>query len=118
MARVAFVSGAGRGIGRAIALRLAARGDAVAVGDVLEPEAGETVAAIEDAGGRALAVPLDVTDSDSVARAIEQTTGALGSVEVLVNNAGWDEHRPFVETDEAFWDRVIEINFKGCLRLT
>jgi 2-hydroxycyclohexanecarboxyl-CoA dehydrogenase len=118
MARVAFVSGAGRGIGRAIALRLAERGDAVAVGDLLEREAGETVAAIEEAGGRALTVPLDVTDSGSVTRAIEQAAAALGPVEVLVNNAGWDELRPFLETDEAFWDRVIEVNFKGCLRMT
>ena len=43
---------------------------------------------------------------------------ALGPIDVLVNNAGWDEFRPFLETDEAFWDRVIEVNFKGCLRLT
>ena len=45
-------------------------------------------------------------------------TAALGPIDVLVNNAGWDEFRPFLETDEAFWDRVIEINFKGCLRMT
>jgi 2-hydroxycyclohexanecarboxyl-CoA dehydrogenase len=53
-----------------------------------------------------------------VGAAIERINAALGEVEVLVNNAGWDELVPFVETDEAFWDRVIEINFKGCLRLT
>jgi 2-hydroxycyclohexanecarboxyl-CoA dehydrogenase len=118
MARVAFVSGSGRGIGRAIALALAARGDAVAVGDLLAREAGETVAAIEAGGGHAVALPLDVTDSDSVATAVELAAKTLGPIEVLVNNAGWDELRPFLETDEEFWDRVIEINFKGCLRLT
>jgi 2-hydroxycyclohexanecarboxyl-CoA dehydrogenase len=53
-----------------------------------------------------------------VATALDSIGQELGSVDVLVNNAGWDEMRPFVETDEAFWDRVIEINFKGCLRLT
>jgi 2-hydroxycyclohexanecarboxyl-CoA dehydrogenase len=118
MARVAFVSGAGRGIGRSIALALAARGDAVAVGDLLEREAGETVALIEAAGGHGTALPLDVTDSDSVATAAELAAKTLGPVEILVNNAGWDELRPFLETDEEFWDHVIEVNFKGCLRLT
>jgi 2-hydroxycyclohexanecarboxyl-CoA dehydrogenase len=118
MGRVVFVSGAGRGIGRAIALRLAAHGDAVAVGDILEVDATETATAIEETGGRAVAIPFDVTDSDSVARAVEDTLEGLGPIEVLVNNAGWDELHPFLETDEPFWDRVIDINFKGGLRLT
>src|SRR6266540_95128 len=100
MARVAFVSGAGRGIGRAIALRLAAGGDEIAVGDIRAGDAAETVTAIEETGGRAVAIALDVTDSGSVADAIEQTLDLLGPVEVLVNNAGWDEMRPFLETDE------------------
>jgi 2-hydroxycyclohexanecarboxyl-CoA dehydrogenase len=118
MGRVAFVSGAGRGIGRAIALRLAAHGDEVAIGDIRTGDAAETVTAIEETGGRAVAVELDVTDSASVASAVEQTLDLLGPVEILVNNAGWDEMRPFLETEEPFWDRVIEVNFKGCLRLT
>src|ERR671931_183414 len=113
--RVALVTGGARGIGRAIALALAADGRAVAVGDLLEDEAAETAGAIE---GKATAVPLDVTDPASVAAAVEQVERSLGPIDVLVNNAGWDEMRPFLETDEAFWDRVIEINFKGCLRLT
>src|ERR687887_1167852 len=118
MGRVAFVSGAGRGIGRAIALRLAAHGDEVAVADIREDDAAETATAIVETGGRAVAIKIDVTDSASVAAAVEKTLDVLGPVEVLVNNAGWDEMRPFVETDEPFWDRVIEVNFKGCLRLT
>jgi 2-hydroxycyclohexanecarboxyl-CoA dehydrogenase len=113
--RVAMVTGGARGIGRAIALALAADGRAVAVADLLEEEAAQTARAI---GGRALAVALDVTDSGSVAAAVEQVEGSLGPVDVLVNNAGWDEARPFLETDEPFWDRVIEINFKGGLRVT
>ena len=56
-----------------------------------------------------------MTDSDSVATAAELAAKTLGPVEILVNNAGWDELRPFLETDEEFWDRVIAINFKGCL---
>jgi 2-hydroxycyclohexanecarboxyl-CoA dehydrogenase len=116
--RIALVSGGGGGIGRAISLALAADGRAVAAADLRPEAAAQTVAAIEAAGGRGLAVELDVTDGASVAAAVERTATALGPVEVLVNNAGWDELVPFLETDEAFWDRVIEVNFKGCLRLT
>jgi 2-hydroxycyclohexanecarboxyl-CoA dehydrogenase len=107
--RVALVTGGARGIGRAISLALAEDGRDVAVGDVRFDEAQAVAAEIG-----AVAVELDVTDRASVERALEQ----VGQVEVLVNNAGWDELRPFLDTDEAFWDRVIEINLKGCMRLT
>jgi 2-hydroxycyclohexanecarboxyl-CoA dehydrogenase len=116
--RIALVSGGGGGIGRAISLALAADGRAVAVADLRAGAAAETVAAVEEAGGRALAVQVDVTDGASVAAAVESVAAGLGPVDVLVNNAGWDELVPFLETGEEFWDRVIEINFKGCLRLT
>ena len=109
--RVALVTGAARGIGRAIAEALAAKGHAVVLGDLLEDEARE---AAEEIGGGAVAVRLDVTDTDSVRSAVT----SLGPVDIVVNNAGWDELRPFLETDEAFWDRVIEVNLKGCLRVT
>ena len=109
MTRVALVTGGGRGIGRAVAEALARDGCTVAVGDVRETD---------PVGEGGVAVELDVTDSGSVERAVESVTTALGPIDVLVNNAGWDEFRPFLETDEAFWDRVIEINFKGCLRMT
>jgi 2-hydroxycyclohexanecarboxyl-CoA dehydrogenase len=116
--RVAFVTGAGRGIGRAIALALASQGRAVVAADLRADSARDTAAEIEAASGRAVAVTVDVTDSQSVSAAVAEAEAALGPVEVLVNNAGWDELRPFVKTDEAFWDRIIEINFKGCLRVT
>jgi len=108
-----MVTGGARGIGRAIALALATDGRRVAVADLLEEEAAKTAA---EAGG--VAVPLDVTDSGSVTAAVERVVSELGPIDVLVNNAGWDEARPFLETDEPFWDRVIEINFKGGLRTT
>jgi 2-hydroxycyclohexanecarboxyl-CoA dehydrogenase len=116
--RIALVTGAARGIGRAIALELTAQGRDVAVADILADEVESLAAEMELLGSRAIAVSLDVTDRNSVATALENVDQELGPVDVLVNNAGWDEMRPFVETDEAFWDRVIEINFKGCLRLT
>jgi len=104
--RVALVTGGARGIGRAIALALAADGRRVAVADLLEAD-------VEGA----LAVRLDVTDAASVARAVRDVEAALGPVDILVNNAGWDEMRPFLETDEPFWDRVLDINLKGGLRM-
>ena len=116
--RIALVSGGGGGIGRAISFALAADGRAVAVADLRPDAAAETVAAVEAEGGRAIAMGVDVTDGASVAAAVESVAARLGPVDVLVNNAGWDELVPFLETDEPFWDRVIEINFKGCLRLT
>jgi 2-hydroxycyclohexanecarboxyl-CoA dehydrogenase len=118
MERVALVTGGGGGIGRAIALALAGDGRAVAIGDLRPDAAQATADLVEASGGRAMAAALDVTDTASVGAAVERVSAGLGEVEVLVNNAGWDELVPFLETDEAFWDRVIEINFKGCLRLT
>ncbi|WP_428115988.1 SDR family NAD(P)-dependent oxidoreductase [Candidatus Poriferisodalis sp.] len=120
--RVALVTGGGRGIGREICLGLARDGRRVAVADLRVPEATETAAAINaERGGesaRAIAVPMDVADSDSVTQGLVAVADELGPVEVLVNCAGWDELRPFGTTDEDFWDRVIEINYKGPLRTT
>src|SRR3954453_1659250 len=105
--RVALVTGGARGIGRAIALALAADGRRVAIGDLLEPADP----------GDLLAVHLDVTASASVAAAGEAGEHGRGPVHILVNNAGWDEMLPFLESDEPFWDRVLDVNFKGGLRL-
>ena len=90
----------------------------MAVADV-RAEAAEAVAEeLAQSGARAVAVPVDVTDTESVNHGAERVAAELGPVDILVNSAGWDELVPFLETDEAFWNRVIEINFKGCLRLT
>jgi 2-hydroxycyclohexanecarboxyl-CoA dehydrogenase len=115
---VAVVTGGGRGIGRQICLALAARGMRVAVADVRSAEAAEAAAAVASAGGAGVAVAMDVTSSDSVNEGLIEVVDQLGPVEVLVNCAGWDEMKPFLDTDEAFWDRIIELNFKGALRTT
>jgi 2-hydroxycyclohexanecarboxyl-CoA dehydrogenase len=112
MTRTALVTGAARGIGRAIAQELAAQGHRVVLADILEQEAQDVAKALD-----ATAVRLDVTDTASVEQALATAEDQAGPIEVLVNNAGWDELKPFLETDEAFWERVLEINFKGCLRL-
>jgi 2-hydroxycyclohexanecarboxyl-CoA dehydrogenase len=115
---VAFITGGAGGIGRAVALALAGGGCAVAVGDLREEDGAAVVGEIEGGGGRGLALALDVTDPEAVTAAVARTAEALGPIEVLVNCAGWDELKPFLETDEAFWRRVIAINYEGCLRTT
>jgi 2-hydroxycyclohexanecarboxyl-CoA dehydrogenase len=115
--RAAIVTGAGRGIGRAIALALAREGP-VAVADLLSEQARAVAGEITQDGGSAAAVELDVTDPASVAKGVRAATDALGPLQILVNNAGWDELRPFTDTDEAFWERVLDVNFKGALRMT
>lgn len=105
-------------MGRATALRLGSRGMAIAAADLDEAGARSTAKEIEDGGSSAAAVPMDVTDTESVTAGFKRTVSELGPIDVLVNCAGWDELRPFLETDEALWDKLIEINFKGCLRTT
>lgn len=109
---VAFVTGAGRGIGRAIALKLAEGGASVAIADLDEPSSQDTARAC---GERAFGIRIDVTDPQSVRDAVARTEQALGPIDVLVNNAGWDKMEPFLDSDEETWDRVIAINLRGVL---
>jgi 2-hydroxycyclohexanecarboxyl-CoA dehydrogenase len=116
--RVALVTGGARGIGAAIARGLAEDGLTVAICDIRTEEAQANAQAINEAGGRCLAVEMDVRDRHSVADGLGAINQECGEVDVLVNVAGWDELKPFVETDEDFWQEVLEVNFKGGLRLT
>ena len=110
--KVAIVTGAGQGIGRAIAEKLAAEGATVVVTDINEGTAKETAEAI---GGGAVGIRTDVTSRESVDAMVEQVRGQFSRIDVLVNNAGWDKAGPFVDSDPADWDRVIQINLYGVL---
>ena len=114
----AIVTGAGQGIGKAIALELARRGSDVAVCDLNAETAGVTSQEIESMGRRALTLVVDVADSEAVAAAVEEAVQAFGQIDILVNNAGWDKIQPFVETTPDFWDKVIAINYKGVLNFS
>lgn len=115
--RVAMVTGAAQGIGRGIARTLGEQGLRVAVADLNLDAAQQTAKEIGSAGGTAIAVRIDVTDTDSVAAAVRAVETELGPVEVVVNNAGFDDFMPFVQTTEQFWDRILDVNFKGALRV-
>ena len=112
-ARVALVTGAGRGIGAAIARRLAADGHLVAVADAHGGRAEQTARAIDPAGERAIPVVADVSDAVSVADMIAEATHGLGAPSILVNNAGVISAAPFTELAEAEWDRILGVNLKG-----
>lgn len=116
--RVALVTGGAGGIGSAVCAALAAQGRAVAVSDLRAQDAERLAKLLRAEGAEAMAVALDVCDGESVNGAVEEVASRLGPVDILVNNAGWDELRPFIETDEQFWQKVLEINFMGALRMT
>ncbi|EWT07801.1 2-hydroxycyclohexanecarboxyl-CoA dehydrogenase [Intrasporangium chromatireducens Q5-1] len=116
--RVALVTGGAQGIGKGISMALGAAGFRVAVADLNTEAADKTVAEIVGNGGQAIAVGIDITDTASVQSAVTAVTEQLGPVEVVVNNAGWDDFMTFLQTDEDFWDKILDINFKGALRVS
>ncbi|MFF2082710.1 SDR family NAD(P)-dependent oxidoreductase [Nocardia sp. NPDC058176] len=117
------MTGAGQGVGREIALRLAQHtSGGVAVNDYVLERAQQVAAEIEEAGGRAFAVQADVSDIDSVKEMVIETEAALGTIGVLVNNAGNmganpnpEVYKPFWETGPAVWNSAIGVNFYGVL---
>jgi 2-hydroxycyclohexanecarboxyl-CoA dehydrogenase len=116
--KTALVTGAGSGIGRAIATRLAAEGATVGVLDRDAAAAERVRAEIEAAHGRAFAVVVDITDYGTVASAVAGFESAAGGTEGLVNCAGWDRMATFAESTPELWRRVIDINLTGTLNVT
>jgi 2-hydroxycyclohexanecarboxyl-CoA dehydrogenase len=116
---VSLVTGAGRGIGAAIAERLAARGSAVAVCDLDAVAAAKVAARLtEQHGVPALAVATDIADSASVRAAVARVVAEVGPVDVLVNNAAVDVVERFVDSREETWDRIIAVNLRGTITMT
>jgi 3-oxoacyl-[acyl-carrier protein] reductase len=117
-ARVAIVTGAARGIGAATALRLAKDGYAVAVVDLDESACDDTVAGIQAAGGRALAVGIDVSRSDQVEAGVSRIADELGPPVVLVNNAGIIRDNLLFKMTEEDWDAVIGVHLRGAFLMS
>jgi glucose 1-dehydrogenase len=118
--KVAIVTGASSGIGYAIAQLFAEHGAAVAINYLEHADnARELVHEIEAAGGRAIAIEGDVSDTSAVDSLVATTVETFGRLDILVNNAGIEQSAPLLETDEKDWDRTIAVNLKGpflCLR--
>jgi 3-oxoacyl-[acyl-carrier protein] reductase len=119
MSRVALVTGASRGIGRAVAENLAAAGHPVAVNYHHSPDAArEVVGTIEAAGGTAIAVGADVGDAAAVTAMVEEVSGSLGPIEVLVNNAGITRDDLLLRMGPDAWDEVIRTNLRSAYLCT
>ena len=119
--KVAFVTGAGGGIGRAAALAFALAGAGVVVADLAEEANQETATLIEQAGGHAVAVRCDVTRADDVQAALQTTVDEFGRLDAAFNNAGIEQatKQPAAELSEEEWDRIVAVNLRGvflCLK--
>jgi 2-hydroxycyclohexanecarboxyl-CoA dehydrogenase len=114
--KVALVTGGARGIGRGIATALAHPGADVAIADLRADLAAQVATEIAAAHGtRVAAFEMDVTDLAAVQATTERIIYDLEKIDVLINNAGWDEIKPFLQTTPDFWDTIIAVNYKGVL---
>jgi NAD(P)-dependent dehydrogenase (short-subunit alcohol dehydrogenase family) len=111
--QTAIVTGAGQGMGRAVALALGAEGADVVVAEVDEVAAKQVVDEIQKAGARGLAVQVDISSVPDISRLFERTLAEFGGVDILINNAGIGIAKPLVDYTEADWDRQLGVNLKG-----
>lgn len=116
--KVIIVTGGASGIGRSTVLTLAREGARVAIADVNLAAAQQVQKEVEEAGGQAMAVQVDVSRLDQAQAMARQVTEAFGRVDVLVNNAGIDIVKPFVQSTPEEWDKIININYKGVINCT
>jgi len=116
--RVAWVTGAGRGIGAAIALALGRAGLRVAVSARTVADIERVAGSVRAAGGEALAVPCDVTAPESIAAAVSRIRESFGAINVLVNNAGAAESHKFLGHDDALWQRMLDANLNSVYFVT
>ena len=116
--RVALVTGAGNGIGRAVAEKLAKDGERVVVNDLRGEAAKSVVARINDSGGSAVAAPGDVSDPESVERILKASQEAYGPPEILVNNAGFLQQKRFTDLTVEDFDRMIAVHLRGTFLCT
>lgn len=113
--RVAFISGAGHGIGRATALAMARRGATVGVNDLKAEFVDEAVATITAAGGKAIGLPQDVSTRDGMRSAVHRLAQQTGRLDIMVNNAAWVRYQPLAEITPDVMDRMVEIGFKSVI---
>lgn len=116
--KVAVITGAGRGIGRAIALAFARQGARIAVAARTAEEIEDTVAQVQHLGAQAVGVVCDVADPESVAQLAAKTTETLGPAEILVNNAGYAHFLPFTELSLEDWRKTLDVNLTGPFLVT
>ena len=114
--KVALVTGGARGIGRGIVKALADAGASVAIADLRADLAEQTASEVAiDTGAHVVALMTDVTDLAAVRETTQRVLQTFGKIDALINNAGWDELKPFLQTTPDFWDKIIAINYKSVL---
>jgi len=111
-----IVTGAGRGIGRGIALKLAREGANVVIAEMNESDGQSVAKEIADESGRALFLKVDITDRVQVDLMVDKVVSEFDVIDGLVNNAGWDKIENFIDSEEATWEKVLAINLLGPIR--
>lgn len=113
--KIAIITGAGSGIGRSTAFKLASMGATIAVAEINAISGEKTAEDVQKAGGQAVALRVDVVKKAEVDAMAKAVLDKFGRIDILVNNAGWTLTQPFIEETEDYWDKIIAINLKGVI---